>query len=77
MITGLCIFCFEYPGSPPWVVGNPGAGCTYGLFHEYETPVVQALAVRVRDKALCLTCGLHPKNPAASKNGCQHQYEAS
>lgn len=72
-----CIFCFRLPGAPPWVLDRPGLGCTYALSHEYPAALTKAPAPKARDAALCVRCGLHPKNPASMANGCDHQYEAS
>jgi hypothetical protein len=77
MSVGLCIFCLRSSGAPSWVLDRPGLGCTYGLAHEYLVALAKAPALKARDMALCVHCGLHPKNPAASRNGCEHQYEAS
>ena len=72
-MIAICIFCLKLPSDPtPWVRDNPGKGCTYGLEHEYpEEPTKQPKKV---DKKLCTKCGLHPKNPASSTNGCEHLY---
>jgi hypothetical protein len=71
-----CIFCFgAEPIVAPVCEGNPGLGCTYGLGHEFPAtaPIAKA-PTRDPKRALCLTCGLHPKNPASSINGCAHRY---
>lgn len=62
----ICIHCHRGPDAPPWCVGNPGKGCTYGYGHEFpEAPKVQAATAKRVDTKLCRQCGLHPKNPAA------------
>ncbi len=76
MIARLCTFCGrDESNRTPWCVSNPGAGCTYGLGHEFppreaatkkQTPKV--------DKWLCVKCGLHVRNPASGTNGCVHEY---
>jgi hypothetical protein len=74
---GVCIFCRKRPDvdATPWVPGNPGAGCTYGLGHEVFRPIVKvAPQPRKPDAKLCSKCGLHPKNPASATNGCEHIY---
>jgi hypothetical protein len=76
----VCIFGLRHASDPrPYCPANPGRGCTYGLGHEYPAPagVVAAEVVtksKARDKKLCITCGLHPANPAAATNGCAHTY---
>jgi hypothetical protein len=72
---GFCIFCLEPKSSPrPWVPSNPGLGCTYGLGHEYPAEETKPAQVHKPDKKLCLKCGLHPRNPKAAANGCEHEY---
>lgn len=74
-MIGLCIFCFKFADDPaPWVAGNPGHGCTYGLGHEYPKTEKPTQPARKVDRQLCTKCGLHPKNPASSTNGCAHEY---
>jgi hypothetical protein len=72
----LCIFCLQLDTqSTPWCPSNPGKGCTYGLGHEYVGDDVVASPPSPKvDKKLCTKCGRHPKNPAASTNGCEHEY---
>lgn len=72
----LCIHCLKHEGDPrPWVVANPGNGCTYGLGHEFpEVEKPKPPPAKKADKQLCLKCGLHPKNPASATNGCAHGY---
>jgi hypothetical protein len=72
----LCIFCLRPRSDPtPWVPGNPGQGCQYGLAHEYpEEPLSRPAQVRIRPSKLCAKCGLHPKNPASMTNGCEHEW---
>jgi hypothetical protein len=43
--------------------------CTYGQPHEYAT--LEKSMIPVED--LCIRCGLHPRNPAAAINGCNHR----
>lgn len=79
----VCIFCLRHESRN--VVGQ----CTYGMHHEYPqvrpakgpkltgdptklstNPVI----VTAGKRGLCTKCGLHPKNPASSTNGCAHEY---
>lgn len=76
-----CVFCFKDEGrTDPWVPGNPGEGCTFGMRHDYGdnlAPVKAAAPspqVKKPSKNLCTKCGLHPNNPASSTNGCAHEY---
>jgi hypothetical protein len=73
----LCLYCLKSEGDQsPWCPNNPGAGCQYGLGHEYppseDTKPKQP--VRKVDKQLCTKCGLHIRNPASATNGCAHEY---
>ena len=74
-----CIFCLrDAVTAEPFCKDNPGHGCTYGFHHEGVEGLVEKPkpAPKGPDKKLCLKCGLHPKNPAASTNGCAHEYAA-
>lgn len=77
MSNNLCIFCIRPEGDPrSWVPSNPGKGCTYGLAHEFPpSEEKQPQQAKVRDAKLCVKCGLHPKNPTSSTNGCEHEYK--
>lgn len=71
----LCTFCLQLDTqTTPWCPSNPGAGCTYGLGHEYPTEPVVAKAPAKRDTKRCIKCDQHPKNPASATNGCEHEY---
>lgn len=73
----ICTFCFQPPDNPKvWCVDNPGHGCTYGMHHEFpeEIKEIPQPPVKKTDKKLCTQCGLHPKNPLAASNGCQHVF---
>jgi hypothetical protein len=74
----ICIFCLKSPSDPtPWCRDNPGAGCTYGLGHEYPVAEIEKPKFEKKpDKKLCVKCGLHLKNPASATNGCSHEYPA-
>jgi hypothetical protein len=74
----LCVFCLKHESDKtPWIESNPGKGCTYGYAHEYLEPEVQPeIQQKKPDKKLCVKCGLHPKNPLASTNNCEHTYES-
>ena len=70
----LCLFCIRPRGDTRvWCADNPGDGCTYGLAHEYP-PRERSKQARPIDRNLCVRCGLHPKNPASTTNGCEHVY---
>jgi hypothetical protein len=72
-----CVFCLKHRGDPtPWVADNPGDGCTYGMKHEFPEPEKPKQQAPKRDASLCTKCGLHAKNPASQKNGCEHEYPA-
>ncbi len=74
----LCIQCRRPESDPtPWVLDNPGKGCLYGLEHLYEedlAPKAKQPQVKKPSKSLCIKCGLHPKNPLAQTNGCEHEF---
>jgi hypothetical protein len=68
-----CVFCRVHVSGGIRVL----ACCTYGWRHEFPSgkpyPVIQTAK---RDSKLCRTCGLHPQNPAAKTNGCEHEFAA-
>jgi len=71
----VCIHCLKHRSdSSPWVKNNPGAGCTYGLAHEYPAPDRPKPQPKKIDKNLCIKCGLHAKNPASASGSCAHEY---
>lgn len=71
----ICIFCVRHNSSTePWCPSNPGRGCTYGYGHEYPLDEKPKPSVAKTDTSLCTQCGLHPKNPKSSTNGCAHAY---
>lgn len=65
-IPGYCIFCFEHRSTPTKT-------CSYGCPHEFW-PEPLPKQTKKRDVQRCTQCGLHPKNPASSTNGCDHLY---
>lgn len=77
--TSVCVFCLQYKGTAkPYCKDNPGEGCTYGFYHEFDgeefRPKVVKKAVKAIDKQVCTFCGIHVKNPQSASNGCSHQY---
>jgi hypothetical protein len=75
--VNICIFCLKTPNDPtPWCKNNPGHGCTYGGHHEFLEEAEKAKPVQQKkaDKARCIKCNLHPKNPLSSTNECEHVY---
>ncbi len=43
---------------------------------EDQKKVVYKQSCKPKDKKLCTKCGLHPKNPMFSTNGCAHEFES-
>lgn len=87
MGTGICIHCHATSTEASrgaeavaffWdpTSFHPADRCTYGLGHEWPVAKVAATSGPKRDAKLCTKCGLHPRNPAATSNGCEHVYEA-
>jgi hypothetical protein len=68
----VCIQCFRHEED---VVG---ADCLYGLDHLFAKTkeMEKFIPSRKRDAKLCLKCGLHPKNPTAAVNNCQHEFRS-
>ena len=63
-----CVFCFKHRE-------DAAPACSYGLGHEF--PKGEEARVRQEkrpDAKLCVRCGLHPRNPLSSTNGCEHAY---
>lgn len=70
IINHVCIFCLRHHDN---IAEPTKQTCTYGMHHEF--PVAdKPKQVAQPSKALCTRCGLHPKNPASSVNGCEHTY---
>ncbi len=65
----VCIFCLYHKE-------NVKETCLYGMHHEFDdAEVKKPQPVKKTSKALCTKCGLHPKNPVSSSNGCSHEYD--
>jgi hypothetical protein len=68
----ICIFCLDCRSS---VEGKPCR--SYLSHHEFpEPPVKTGPRPKGIDPKLCPKCGLHPKNPKYSENGCDHAVPA-
>jgi len=64
--VSVCIFCLTHSS-------RDIAWCSYGMKHEYPE-LEKPKQVAKLDRGLCTKCGLHAKNPASQKNGCDHEY---
>lgn len=67
----ICIFCLYHR--------DRKNGCTYGLHHEYpnDAPEPPPPPPKKVSPSLCVYCGLHPKNPLAATNECDHFFPAT
>lgn len=84
-----CIFCLRHRTR---FEGELESSCTYKAAHELEDGTTYSMTDRglmpvettapkpkqakKKDAKLCKNCGLHPKNPVFSTNGCAHAFES-
>ncbi len=62
----VCIFCLR-------AEGNLAEKCTYGMNHELDV-ASKPKQEKKRNTALCVNCGMHPKNPAFAASECKHEF---